>query len=215
PGLFILTSPRSVDDVGRLPTLDAQGSITKPYFARQLGPVIREAMAARSRLAKRELERQSDTGTPRTYSPPSQPPTRPDDTFLRGVTAMYGGEATGKSQAQQEVGPQDQYAAEHTSQHMAQHTADTPAHRPGTPTVPEPEIPEEATIRDLVSGTTPPAGIGKQPEQAPEVDDLFAEVERESASKDSGDSTPLVASMALAAAQDDTVPMEHLKPPAF
>src|SRR5262249_27644794 len=42
PGLFILTSPRSVDDVGKLPTLDAQGSITKPYFARQLGPVIRE-----------------------------------------------------------------------------------------------------------------------------------------------------------------------------
>src|SRR5258707_11426760 len=53
PGLFILTSPRTEAEVARLPALDSQGSITKPYYARQLEPVIRQAMAARSSLAKR------------------------------------------------------------------------------------------------------------------------------------------------------------------
>jgi CheY-like chemotaxis protein/REP element-mobilizing transposase RayT len=52
PGLFILASPRTTAQIELLPSLDVQGSITKPYFARQLGPVIREAALARNRLAK-------------------------------------------------------------------------------------------------------------------------------------------------------------------
>src|SRR5258708_7902282 len=50
PELFILTSPRTPQDIAQLPSLDAQGTITKPYYARQLGPVINEAIAARARL---------------------------------------------------------------------------------------------------------------------------------------------------------------------
>src|SRR5947209_7826287 len=106
-------------------------------------------MAARSRLAKKELERRGDSGASKAISSAPQPPIRPDDTFYRVVNAMYGGEATGKSEQ----------------------AADTPAHPAN---IPEPEIPEEATIRDLVSGTTPPSGmpgITERPEQVPEINE--------------------------------------------
>ena len=57
PGLFVLASPRTQEHVNQLPSLDVQGSITKPYLARQLVPVVREAVSARNRLAQKERER--------------------------------------------------------------------------------------------------------------------------------------------------------------
>src|SRR5688572_29854456 len=65
PELFILTSSRTATDIAQLPSLDAQGSITKPYLARQLIPVIKEAITAKTRLdiqqtSQRELKPTSD-----------------------------------------------------------------------------------------------------------------------------------------------------------
>jgi CheY-like chemotaxis protein len=91
PGLFILASPRSKEQVAQLPALDVQGSITKPYFARQLAPVIREAVAAKARLAKKEQERRADAEQPSASVPESagpvvsEPSIQPDDTFRRLV----------------------------------------------------------------------------------------------------------------------------------
>jgi DNA-binding NarL/FixJ family response regulator len=91
PGLFILASPRSKEQVAQLPALDVQGSITKPYFARQLAPVIREAVAAKARLAKKEQERRADVEQPPVSVPESagpvvsEPTIQPDDTFRRLV----------------------------------------------------------------------------------------------------------------------------------
>lgn len=91
PGLFILASPRSNEQVAQLPALDVQGSITKPYFARQLAPVIREAVAAKARLAKKEQERRADAEQPPGSVPEgagpvvSEPTIQPDDTFRRLV----------------------------------------------------------------------------------------------------------------------------------
>jgi DNA-binding NarL/FixJ family response regulator len=91
PGLFILASPRSKEQVAQLPALDVQGSITKPYFARQLAPVIREAVAAKARLAKKEQERRADAEQPPASLPEgsgpvvSEPSIQPDDTFRRLV----------------------------------------------------------------------------------------------------------------------------------
>src|SRR5947209_7339904 len=54
PDLFILTSPRTAADIAQLPTIDAQGSITKPYFARQLLPVINEAIITKATLEAKQ-----------------------------------------------------------------------------------------------------------------------------------------------------------------
>jgi len=64
PGLFILASPRTNDHIAQLPNLDIQGSITKPYFARQLVSVIQEAVAARTRLTQKERERRVEAMEP-------------------------------------------------------------------------------------------------------------------------------------------------------
>ena len=89
PGLFVLASPRTQEHVNQLPALDVQGSITKPYLARQLVPVVREAVSARTRLSQKErewdasLESRPVTPPPESLtqtSPqqvPPEPPTQP------------------------------------------------------------------------------------------------------------------------------------------
>jgi DNA-binding NarL/FixJ family response regulator len=191
-GLFILASPRTNDHVAQLPALDVQGSITKPYFARQLVPVIREAAAARARLAKKERERRvealsaqaastsapTDTVAPVTPPPAPhipEPAIQPDDTFQRLIHELS------------------------TSENVQ---------ALGLPPVEieEPPIPDDATIRDLVSGQPrPPA----PPESMPEVESTW-EPPPEPVSEPEPISDLAVA--ALNITSDDTVPMEHVTP---
>src|SRR5689334_5959470 len=44
PGLYILVSPHNAGEMGQVASLDAQGSVSKPYLARQIGPILREAI---------------------------------------------------------------------------------------------------------------------------------------------------------------------------
>ncbi|MHB8628728.1 MAG: hypothetical protein ACYDBJ_17920 [Aggregatilineales bacterium] len=108
PGLFILISPRTEAQIARVRALNVQGSITKPYLARQLIPVIREALAARARLPKQARATPPPTSsTPITTEPPVvpvspdfeavlavltpaivEPPIRPDDTFRQQIAAL-------------------------------------------------------------------------------------------------------------------------------
>ncbi|MCC7210168.1 MAG: response regulator [Anaerolineae bacterium] len=117
PWIFILVSPRTPEEIDQAPNLDIQGSITKPYFARQLGPVIREAALARARLANRTLESptppesagpDNDAETPvaRTFRPDdtyrmvmadfnaADAPAVPDDAVVRDVVAGLPGNET-------------------------------------------------------------------------------------------------------------------------
>jgi DNA-binding NarL/FixJ family response regulator len=191
-GLFILASPRTNDHVAQLPALDVQGSITKPYFARQLVPVIREAAAARARLAKKERERRvealsaeaASTNAPAaTVAPVTPPPAaqipeptiQPDDTFQRLIHELS------------------------TSENVQ---------ALGLPPVEieEPPIPDDATIRDLVSGQPrPPA----PPESMPEVESIW-----EPPPQPVSEPEPIsdLAVAALNITSDDTVPMEHVTP---
>ncbi len=129
PGLFILASPRINEHINQLPNLDIQGSITKPYLARQLVSVIHEAIAARTRLAQKERERRveivelpttpsddkAEDQQPESVSPKPQP----DEVFFRLIRALQ---------------------TETTDKIIPPAALD------------EPPIPENATIRDLVSG---------------------------------------------------------------
>jgi CheY-like chemotaxis protein len=117
PGLFILVSPRSEAQIALVRALNVQGSITKPYLARQLIPVIREAMAARARLPKQgratppavvttTVVPEPANAAPQTPSAPvspdfdaalavltsttSEPPIQADDTFRQQIAALQG-----------------------------------------------------------------------------------------------------------------------------
>jgi hypothetical protein len=194
--LFILASPRTNDHVAQLPALDVQGSITKPYFARQLVPVIREAAAARARLAKKERERRVEaqsaqyvqsananapTDTVAPVAPPPQipePAVQPDDTFQRLIRQL----STNESSAALGLPPAE---------------------------VEEPPIPDDATIRDLVSGQPRSPAPPAPPESMPEVDSIW-EAPPEPAPQPEPISDLAVA--ALNITNDDTVPMEHVTP---
>lgn len=103
PGLFILVTPRTQGHIARVPSLDTQGSVTKPYLARQLISVIKEAAAAQSRLAKKAKATPPAPATQPISTPVSpdfdaalatlpsildEPPIQPDDTFRRHIAAM-------------------------------------------------------------------------------------------------------------------------------
>src|SRR5512140_252915 len=123
PGLFILSSPRTIDDIAEQPLLDVQGSISKPYLARQLVPIITEALAAKARQEAKRAQEQAVAAPESTVpvEPPMElpePPVEPDDTFHRLT-------ATGQSK---------------------------PVQVPEASQIDEPPIDEDATIRDLVSG---------------------------------------------------------------
>ncbi len=149
-GLFVLVSPRTGEHVAQLPTLDVQGSITKPYFARQLIPVMREALAAKARLAQKEQERRLDAVEASPALSPDkpagivEPAIQPDDTFNRLVR-----EETAQSRA---IQPADSVPA-------------------------EPPIPENATIGDLVSGQPVKGAPPVPPDAVPEMESAPAEPE--------------------------------------
>ncbi len=169
PGLFILVSPRTDEHIMQLPTLDVQGSITKPYFARQLGPVIREALSAKARLVRKEQERRIEVQEAQAAGISiEEPPVQPDDTFTRMTQNVRSGD-TGRSQA----------------------------------VIEEPDIPEEATIRDLVSGQQIPTPAAV-PETLPEIEQIAV-----------AEPSPALAMMALGAVVDDTIPLEQLAIPTF
>jgi len=95
PSAFILVSPRTGDQIARMQSLDVQGSVTKPYLARQLIPVIRESVSAKARLAKaaQSITPPAIQSAPQTVNSAqknrllSEPPIAPDDTFQRQVAA--------------------------------------------------------------------------------------------------------------------------------
>ncbi len=180
-GLFILASPRTSEQIMQLPLLDVQGSITKPYFARQLIPVIREAVAAKARLIKKEQERRAESEAGDGQATPivpmlAEPKIQPDDTFNRLVNAIHSGD-TGKSQ------PVQDNAAES----------------------PEPLILDQATIGDLVSGQ-PIMPVDTSASAEPADLETMPEVPGEEAVQPAAD----LAVMALGMAEDDTVPLDPL-----
>ncbi len=147
PDLFILVSPRTGVQIERLQSLDVQGSITKPYYARQLGPVIRESVAAKARLARKP--KPAVPPAPPPVSPDfdaalaelpgllNEPPVQPDDTFRRHIAAMLPEKPTTPSGLRKSL--------------ESVVLSDTP-------------ISEQATIADLVSGKPL-----VDPPQAPEI----------------------------------------------
>jgi DNA-binding NarL/FixJ family response regulator/tetratricopeptide (TPR) repeat protein len=192
PGVFVLTSPRTTADVAQLATLDVQGTITKPYLARQLTPVIHEALAARAKLDSK-LGDVEDHGEP----PPTaileptiteEPAIQPDDTFFRMVDKMYGPSADDTP-----VKPAPAINADQGS---------------AGPIIDEPELPEDATIGQLMTGQIPPVS----PDADTPVHAQSATIPDEP-SDDLLDTTkPLTV---LAAVSDDTIPIAYLTSPAF
>lgn len=150
PDLFILVSPRTGVQIERLQSLDVQGSITKPYYARQLGPVIREAAAARNRLARKKtgpLTPPSSLVPNITSAPPpaAQPSVSPDfDAALAELPAII---------------PEPPVQADDTfRRHIAAMLPDKPATPAGlrksleNVVLSDTPVSEEATIADLVTG---------------------------------------------------------------
>lgn len=78
PTLFILVSPRTEAQIVRARALNVQGSITKPYLARQLIPVMREALAVRARLPK-----------PSRATPPASPVPAPHEVPIAPVSPEF------------------------------------------------------------------------------------------------------------------------------
>ncbi|MBX3085627.1 MAG: hypothetical protein KF716_28580 [Anaerolineae bacterium] len=78
-GLYILVTPRTSHQAAQIPKLNVQGSVTKPYFARQIVPVIIEAAAARQRFELLKDRKSSPII--------KETPIHPDDTFSRMTQA--------------------------------------------------------------------------------------------------------------------------------
>jgi DNA-binding NarL/FixJ family response regulator len=120
PGIYLLVTPRTASHAAQIADLNVQGSVTKPYFARQIVPVIIEAAAAKKRFEKQADHRKRDGHT---LEPVSK--IVPDETFRRMTEAG------------------------HTDTTKKRASSATPA-----TTIPEPPLPDDATIGDLVSGQT-------------------------------------------------------------
>src|SRR5260221_1250860 len=174
PELVVLTSTRSAEGSMQSQSIAAQGSIRKPYFARDLGPVIRDALAKQAPGQRNREDR-----------PTSGPSVKPDDTFYRLVTTLYSGDTTG---------------------HMKPVKVAPEAASPSL--LDEPEIPEGATIRDLVSGQQPPsASTETPPDSALESPQIELPLD--------SDAPDPVASADLDAIRDRTVPLNFLELPNF
>jgi DNA-binding NarL/FixJ family response regulator len=120
PGIYLLVTPRTASHAAQIADLNVQGSVTKPYFARQIVPVIIEAAAAKKRFEQQADQRKRDSHT---LEPVSK--IVPDETFRRMTEAG------------------------HTDTTKKRASSATPA-----TTIPEPPLPDDATIGDLVSGQT-------------------------------------------------------------
>ncbi|HLY26818.1 MAG TPA: response regulator [Aggregatilineales bacterium] len=210
PGLFILTSPRTESEVALLPSLDTQGSITKPYYARQLEPVVRQAVAAKGSLAK-QISKEAKAAQKKGELLPAEPPVEPDDTFRRLVSTMHSGDVTQKNQP---VTPDD--SAPHSEKRDQLQAVEKLVHHLEASLPDEPEVPEGATIRDLVSGQAAPPSI-EEPKQAssPPVEILDILLSEPDAPGGETTAREEAAALALDAVSDDTVPLESLVLPEF
>jgi DNA-binding NarL/FixJ family response regulator len=133
PTIYVLVTPRTSYQASQIAILNVQGTVTKPYFARQIVPVIIEAAAAKLRFEQQKQEQQKQEQRKREsrLAPVIPPETsiRPDDTFRRMTEA--GHTDTTKKRASSTLTPSTPEAV-----------------------IVEPPIPDEATIGDLVSGQT-------------------------------------------------------------
>ncbi|MFN8420629.1 MAG: hypothetical protein U0528_15515 [Anaerolineae bacterium] len=134
PGLYILLTPRNQSQAAQIAALGVQGSVTKPYFARQIVPVIIETAAARSSF---EQKPKTSTQTQVQITNPSAPVMPlPDDIFLR-MSGQAESETSGTTTTKRSTQAVNEFEAE---------SAAAPAE------IEEPLVPEDATIGDLVSG---------------------------------------------------------------
>jgi CheY-like chemotaxis protein len=186
PGLFILASVRGNQHLSQQPDLAVQGSITKPYYARQVIPLIREAILARNAPPKVERDPRETLEVPTDDNPAIrqflatmpghtssefaeilpglvEPPIQPDDTFRRLINQMRAGD-TGKNRT---IDALDAVIKKITSEHSAveggtsldvsEEVSEVPQSYPDSSELTgEPPIPEGATIRQLVSGAPMP-----------------------------------------------------------
>lgn len=128
PELYILACPRTSDQVAQLPSLDIQGTITKPYFARQLIPVIRESVRARNSFTRAGANMVSAA------KPPTIPETsiQPDDTFHRKLRESNA-EDTGRLKSRETFqNALDKFRSDNV------------------------DVPNSATVREMMTGQTQP-----------------------------------------------------------
>ena len=183
PWIFILVSPRTPEEIDQAPNLDIQGSITKPYFARQLGPVIREAALARARLANRErppAPPKSALADSEAETPVGSPAFRPDDTFQQMIATLDPAGTLGMPEGAT------------IRDMMGGLMADSPAPEAADAGMTEQHAPEAPNALDR---EVPPVSI---PESLPE------------APRNSARDAALMAEMALEVADDATVPLDRL-----
>lgn len=100
PRIVVLVSPRTGDQIQKLSAFKIQGSIPKPYYARQLVPLVRDAIAAMKSIEKPATPAPQPESPAPSVSPdfdaaiaslPSlivEPPVSPDDTFRRHLATM-------------------------------------------------------------------------------------------------------------------------------
>ncbi len=184
PDLFILVSPRTGVQIERLQSLDVQGSITKPYYARQLGPVIREAVAARARLARKS--KATAPPAPPLPNPPSTTPqvSKPASAPIPALSPDF--DAALAELSKQPIIVEPPVQADDT---FRRHIAAMLPEKPATPAglrktlesvvLSDKPFSEEATIADMVTGKPlidppllpiPPAPLNKISEPPAEPD---------------------------------------------
>lgn len=160
PSLFILVSPRTNAQGAQISNLDVQGSITKPYFARQLIPVLREAAAAKYRFEWRSVQSQNAHAKRHPPLLPPAEPLQPDATFQRIME-------TGRIDAHLIDTDKRTPAAEPVTTIAELVTGKTPAHQPAQP------LPETGhdTARGKAVSTAPPT-ILPEASDLPDLSDL-------------------------------------------
>jgi hypothetical protein len=186
PWLFILVSPRTPEEIDQAPNLDIQGSITKPYFARQLGPVIREAALARARLANRTAEPPAPPESADANNEAETPVSRifrPDDTYQ---IVMAGFNVSDASDLPEDAVVRDVARAPASSPTPGSDMSDTARSR---------AVQADAAGAPDPSLDAPPSTM---PETLPE------------SPRDAARDAALVAEMALEVADDATVPLDGL-----
>jgi CheY-like chemotaxis protein len=214
PWAYVLVSLRTPDHIQQAAALNIQGTLTKPYFARQLIPVIRNAALARANYQPDsagktpEMPRLPEETAKRTTSTISEPRIGPDDTFRRVVgAAQTNPEAPEVAEAKTEVA--------------------TPPLGLPTALAALPNLPEEATLSQMITGqtlpaqsttplTTPPAPppadlpqwLLERPDSPPEAGKVADLAQMTPAA------TSNLAEIALEVATDDRVPLSEL-PDAF
>lgn len=238
PWLFIMVSARNAADLEQIAGLNVQGSITKPYVARQLGPVMQEA-ANKNRQARKSGVQPvvpSAPATPPGMPPepprppdstpeeplarlpinptPPPPPTPPEPIRQPPSSDMFDRFSDWLSELAAE--PDETFTqvtqVPHSSSQIAAALQDiaTSLKDFDESVATEPPIPEDATVRELVSGqslaATPPVPEMPETPAAPAVPDLPPPTLPEPPAA----MTSATAELALEIASDDTIPLDGL-----